>query len=109
MSAGLSPLETFHSQQQSALALGSSELHVKIGDFVIRNSDPKSLKCQRLPRRFRVTSAGVSGCFHVNGYTWCLTELISYLNAVLTKSAFFVLTANFGSPCIFCASAKRLC
>jgi len=59
VSPGLSHLEAPHSQQSSALASGSSELHVKNREFLLMNSDPYPLKCERLPRRFRVTSAGV--------------------------------------------------
>lgn len=45
VNVGLSHPETSPSQQQSALALGSSELHVQN----VMNSDPDSLKCLRHP------------------------------------------------------------
>lgn len=92
------------------------------GLFFVLNLDPYPLKCKRLPRSFRVTSAGVSGCLRVKGYTWHLTELSSYLNAGLNKYLFWFLfwlltLGHRGGDRSFlhtnarisCAAIKRLC
>lgn len=66
MSTGLSHLEAPHSQQQSALVLGSSELHIKVWGFFVMNSDPYSFevpKASQEVQSYFSRSLRLSSCY----------------------------------------------